>query len=116
MNYQTIAEDLKRIRDNARNKNFTTMEMSGKFLKDHSNMFLGQIDEFNVSSYQKATLVEYKKSLDEYNIGGLYLEDGSKNKNVTEMNDSIGHIQNGIYNEYRVMQMLYENNTTPTRQ
>jgi hypothetical protein len=111
MNYQIIGEDLTRIRDNAKIKNFSIMESSGKFLRDDSNMLLGQVNEFNVYSYQNAILDEYKKSLNEYNTAGLYLEDGSRGRNMTEMNDSIAHIQNGTYYEYRVLSMLYGNNT-----
>ncbi len=114
ISYEIIAEDLKRIQDSAKNRNFSSTEIAGKFLRDDSNMLLGQIDEFNVSSSQKAILDEYKKSLDEYNLGGIYLEDGSRNRNMTEMNDSIAHIQNGTNYEYRVWQMLQGNTNIST--
>ncbi len=114
LSYEIIGEDLKRIQESAKNRNFSSTEIAGKFLKDDSNMLIGQIDEFNVSSSQKAILDEYKKSLDEYNNGGLYLEAGSRDRNMTQMNDSIAHIQNGKNYEYRVLQMLHGNTNIST--
>ncbi len=114
LSYEIIGEDLKRIQESAKNRNFSGTEIAGKFLKDDSNMLIGQIDEFNVSSSQEAILDEYKKSLDEYNNGGLYLEAGSRDRNMTEMNDSVAHIQNGKNYEYRVLQMLHGNTSIST--
>jgi hypothetical protein len=115
LSYEIISEDLKRIQDSAKNRNFSSTEIAGKFLRDDSNMLLGQINELNASSSQKTILDDYKKSLDEYNIGGVYLEAGSRDRNTSQMNDSIAHIQNGTYYEYRVWNMLYGNNTSTNK-
>lgn len=112
-------DDINCITKAAKKKNFTDTEQCGKWLKENSNRSLQQIDTYNVSSSLQAALDEYKKSLEDYNLGGINLEIGARDKNATQMNIATKYIRNGTARVERAMIMIgairgdiYENNRT----
>jgi len=94
--YESIYSDINCIRDAAKNQDFNRTARCGEFLEYDSNISLTRIDEFTVSNATlQIVLREYKKSLIDYNIGGLMLETGAKDRNITLMGDATARIQNG---------------------
>lgn len=115
LSFMPIYNDLDCISKAGKNQNFSDTELCGKLLKEDSNRSLRQISKYNVSISLQASLDEYKKSLEYYNIGGLNLEIGARNRNVTQMVEATRYIQNGTENMYIVTNILnnisYKNDT-----
>lgn len=109
LSFKVIDENLECISKAGNKRNFTDMERCGKFLGDNSNISLRHINEYNnVSSSMKTVLDEYEKALKDYNIGGIKLEIGARNGNVSQMGDAIGDIQNGTNHIKVVDKILYQ--------
>lgn len=112
---KTMTENLNCISKAGKNRNFTDMERCGKFLSENSNNSLRSIDEYNVSPPMQITLEEYKKALQNYNIGGVKLETGARNRNVSQMGDAIIYIERGATDVDNIIVILYPNSTLDTK-
>lgn len=93
MSYTPISNDLKCISKAANYQNFTSTGLCAKFLKEDSNRSLEQIDSYNVSPSIKPMLDQYKRSLENYSIGGKYLEIGARNMDKEQMGIAIKYIK-----------------------
>ena len=115
VSFKTIAENLDCISKAGKNRNFTDMERCGKFLSQNSDNNLRFINGYSVSSSMQTTLEEYKEALENYNIGGIKLETGAKNRNASQMGDAIKYIEMGTTGVKNVTTILYPNGTLDTR-
>ncbi len=106
LSYRPIFDDLTCVSNAVNKKSFNETERCGRLLKDDTNRTLRQIETYNVSVYMQAAWSEYKKSLEYYNLGGLNLEMGARNRNINELDDANMYIHNGTDRIERVMQIL----------
>jgi hypothetical protein len=94
-------------------RNLVDIELCGKSLADNSNSSLRHMNEYaNISTSMKTASDEYKKALENYNIGGANIAIGAHNNNLSQMSNAIGYIQNGTAHIKLVDKMLNDNNTT----
>jgi hypothetical protein len=113
VNIGVMSEDLKCISDAGKSKDFNGIEKCGKLLSEDANLSLKHA-EYNVSSPLQLSLKEYRDALEYYNIGGAKLEIGSRNRNVSQMAEAIGYIQNGTARISMVTYILNNENTVPS--
>jgi len=106
LSFRVIVDDLNCIPKAAEKQNFNDTARCGGFLKDNSNMYLKQIDRYNISSSVQDVRDEYKKSLEYFNLGGINLEIGARNRDPRQMYNATVYIQNGTSNMERVMTLL----------
>lgn len=115
LSFMLIYNDLDCISKAGKNQNFSDTELCGKLLKENSNRSLEQISRHNVSITLQTVLEEYKKSLEYYNVGGINLEIGARNRNMTQIIEATKYIRNGTDNMYIVADILdnisYKNDT-----
>lgn len=112
LSYRTIADDLGCISKAAKNENFTSTGRCANFLQDDSNRSLKQIITYdNVSISFKPALEQYRKSLQDYNIGGKELETGSNNKDLEKMSAGYSYIQQANKNMTNLMNYFDQNVT-----
>jgi hypothetical protein len=114
VNLGVISEDLNCISRAGQTRNFNETERCGKLLSENANMSLRHVSGYNVSHPLQATLDEYKKALEYYNIGGAKLEIGARNRDLSQMGDAIGYIQNGTARINVITVVLYGNGTYNT--
>lgn len=115
ISFKTMAENLNCISEAGKNRNFTDMERCGKFLSQNSDNALRFINEYNVSPSMRVVLEEYKKALESYNIGGVKLETGARNRNASQMGNAIKYIEGGTASVNNVTTILYPNGTFGTK-
>lgn len=109
VNIGIISENLQCISNAGRTKNFTQIERCGQFLSENANISLSHASGYKVSHPLQIPLNEYKKALGYYNIGGTKLVIGAKNRDLSQMGDAIGYIQNGTARFDMVASALYGN-------
>ncbi len=112
VSFKTINDNLDCISKASKVRNLVAVEACGKLLSDDSNMSLRDIDKHGANTSMKTVLDEYKKSLEDYYIGGTDLEIGARNGNGSQMAVAIGYIQNGTVHVKLVGKMLSGNDTT----
>ena len=66
-------------------QNFNDTAICGGLLTNDANRSLGRINTYNVSSSIQGALNEYRKSLEDYAIGGSNLEMGAKNMDIQQI-------------------------------
>jgi hypothetical protein len=114
VNFGTISEDLNCISAAGKNRNFNETERCGKLLSENANLSLMHVSGYNVSHPLQTALNEYKNALEYYNIGGTKLEIGARNRDLSQMGNAIGDIQNGTVRINMVTAVLYGNGTYNT--
>lgn len=95
LKYAPIKNDLDCIVDAAKTEDFNKTQLCGKLLKEDSQRPLNEIDRFNTSISMKEVFLVYKKSLENYNIGGRNLEIGAKNHDISLMDNASTYIKEG---------------------
>lgn len=113
LSFIVIVDDLNCIPKAAKKQNFSETELCGKHLKDNSNIYLKQTDRYNISSSVQDVRDEYKKSLEYFNLGGINLEIGARNRDPRQMYNATVYIQNGTSNMERVMTLLGNDTKMP---
>lgn len=106
LSFRSIMYDVNCISKAAEKHNFSETERCGTLLRDNSNRSLGQIDTYNISSSLDEARSEYRQSLEYYNIGGLNLEIGAKNRDPQQMYNATVYIRNGSERMGRVVSLL----------
>lgn len=106
LSFRTITDDINCISKAAKKQNFSDTARCGEFLTSDANISLGQINTYNVSSSMQEALDEYRKSLEDYAIGGSNLEMGAKNMDMQQMNNATMYIQNGTTRMGHIMSLL----------
>jgi len=109
VNLGIIAEDLTCVSNAGQTKNFSKIERCGQFLSENANLSLSQTSGYIVSPPLQLSLGEYMSALKYYNIGGIKLEIGARNRNLAQMGDAIGDIQNGTARINMVTHVLFTN-------
>lgn len=114
VNLGVIAEDLTCVSNAGQTKNFSKIERCGQFLSENANLSLSQTSGYVVSPPLQLSLGEYRNALKYYNIGGIKLEIGARNRNLAQMGDAIGDIQNGTARINMVTHLLFTNEVYST--
>lgn len=109
-----IIDDINCVSKAAKKQNFSDTERCGIFLRDDSNRSLRQIDGYNISLSLKDVRDEYRKSLEYYNLGGLNLEIGARNRDPLQMYNATMYIQNGTRGIDRIMVLLGNDTKIPS--
>lgn len=113
VSFKVINENLDCLYKAGEVRNLTSVEACGRLLAENSNSSLRHMSGYiNVSTSLLAVSNEYKKALEDYNIGGVDIVIGAKNKNGSQMSNAIEYIQNGTAHIKLVDKMLSGNNTT----
>lgn len=109
LSFREIDENLYCISKESTFKNFAGIAKCGGLLANNSN-FSMRHSTYDVSPSLQTVSDEYMRALEDYNIGGMKLEIGAKNKNESQMGDAIVYIQNGSAHIQLVDSMLNNNN------
>ena len=95
LSFKEINQNLECISKESTFKNFAGIERCGRLLANSSNFSMRHVDQYNISSSLQNVSDEYIKALEDYNIGGMRLEIGARNQNLSQMGDALDYIQNG---------------------
>jgi hypothetical protein len=113
LSFKAINENLDCISKAGEIRNLVGIETCGKLLGDNSNSSLRHMYEYtNVSVSMQIVSDEYKKALEDYQIGGVNIEIGARNVNESQMDNAIGYIQEGNMHIKLVDKMISGNDTT----
>lgn len=111
LTYVPIRNDLVCISNAAKKENFSETQKCSKFLKEDSQRSISQIGQFNESLSMNNAISEYKKSLENYYIGGKDLEIGTKNRDISLMSNATEYIKVGNVHIRYLMDSLPKNVT-----
>jgi len=113
ISFRPIVDDIICISKAAKKQNLNDTELCGKHLRENSNLSLMDIDQFNISSPLEDARIEYKKSLEYFNLAGVNLEIGVKNRDPQRMYNATIYVQNGTSNMERVVMLLGNDTKVP---
>lgn len=102
---KVITVDAEEISNADSNIDFENMAISGRYLKEDSQMYLDELNKLNISPSYMPMADEYKKALENFYLMGKYIELGAKNVDVESLELSESYKYKGLYHLKRAVAM-----------
>lgn len=101
-----LQSDLLGALDAIRYDDLKSMEIYGRYLKEDSQKYLDEIDKFTISPKFTPVAEEFKRAIENQNLGGKYLESGAKNADDEALNRAADYLSEAEANIRRTAAKL----------
>lgn len=112
VSFNAINDNLNCISQAGYKKDIVNVENCGIFLRANSNLSLENMNRYSISPSIQNMSDEYRKALEDYNVAGINLEIGAKNRNTSQMALGAKYIKSGNMHIEVVNALFRDDNVT----